>query len=1362
MLAMAATAVSAKHQPPAIGQVASINTPHTEKAVVESAPPEPQELQVVEDSFDVEVIDLDEPAIYIVQLEDPAVPSYRGGVAGLEATSPRVTGEEQLDVRSPESLAYSRHLLSKQDRLIADMEAALSREVDVKFQYHLSINGLAVELTPDEAAQVAELDGVKSVVREWVEHLQTDVGPAWVGAEGIWDGSATGGFATKGEGIIVGVVDTGINHDHPSFADVGDDGYDHTNPWGAGNYTGYCDPANANYTTTVTCNDKLIGLWSFDEDLPEDYRGHGTHVASTAAGNVLSATFHAPTTAITRTISGVAPHANIIAYNIEGDPGGGTAPYSSILAATQQAISDTVDVINYSFGGDPGDPWVTAEHWLNVRDAGIFVATSAGNAGPGPGTVGSPGNAPWMLTVANSTHNRRITNSLINMTPDGPADIEGKGFTAGYGPAEIIYAGHVANPNDPGGDPAQCLEPFPAGTFDGEIVVCDRGEIARVQKGLNVLAGGAGGFVLANTALEGESIVGDTHFLPGVHIGETDALTLRAWLTDTAVQTATISGYQVEVADAYGDIMNTSSSRGPNFTEDILKPDVTAPGTDVLAAVQTDHDNPSPYPEFDFYSGTSMASPHVAGVAALLRALHPTWTPAQIQSAIMTTAINRDGILKEDGETPTDPFDRGSGRAYASAAANAGLLLDETTQAFIDANPSAEGDPKNLNLASFADGECMRECGWTREVGNALPYTVTWTANVLPTSEMTLTVTPATFELPPGASQEIMVEADVAGLPTNGTYAFGGINFVPTTPFTTPVDAFFPVAVKPSSGVLPDLVTINASRNAGSKLVEDLKALEITDLTINRYGLVANEVEFSVSQVPHPGFPEIFFQTGVHTETITVPEGSPRLVAEVLETTSPDLDMMVVYDSDGDGVAEQSDIDDNACQSAIGGPYEYCSIPNPPAGTWFVLVANYEESAMAPDAVTLAAVVVPEFDAGNLMVVGPDSVPAATPFDLRVVWDEPALEPGDHYYGAFGISSSEITENDIGVVPVNLVRMEDDVSKTAAPDPLDLAEERIVTYTISIQNPRPVSVTYTITDVLPDDVTFGGFTIQGGATYADGVVSWSGTLDAMLPGVEVVEAPSPAGYFPMASIGIPEAPCSELCDETILGFSGLSPFSYLGDSYTDLAMVTNGYVIPGGGDLDDVTYINQLFPDPDRPNNVAAPLWTDLDLAPSAFGGDGAGTWYAAQLTAGAGTGWVVLEWVGAQEWNSPGITHTFQIWLDQYADDVSMVYGAVDSEFDVGTVGGENATGMLGDNYYYDGDGTAPTPMTELKIRKTGGTPPSHTIQFTATVGLTDMVTNTVLSSVDIPYSEVEEHLNVLHVMPNNLYLPVIMKGSG
>ncbi len=471
---------------------------------------------VVEEATALAVLS-QEPQVYIVQLADTPVANYRGGIPGLAATHPATRGERKFNANSPASLAYLAYLERRQAEALTAIGNALRRTVDPIYTYQYVYNGFAIEMTPTEAAAVERLPGVVSVRPDFLRQPLTDYGPAWIGAPAIWDG--VGGMdGNYGEGIIAGILDTGINPTSPSFAAVGPiDGYVHVNPFGAGNYLGVCNPADPHYDPTFTCNDKLIGARDYvdgaeENDGAHDGDGHGSHTASTVAGNIVTGTADYPTTVYEAVISGVAPHANIIAYDVCHEGG---CPNSATLAATNQAVADGVDVINYSIGGGASDPWADdgALAFLNARDAGVFVATSAGNAGPGAATLGSPGNAPWMLTVGASTHNRAVLNSLINMTGDGtpPDDMVGAGVTAAYGPAPIVYAGDYGD----GG----CLNPFPADTWNGEIVICDRGQIARVQKGANVLAGGAGGMVLVNTAAEGESVVADGHYLPAVHRG---------------------------------------------------------------------------------------------------------------------------------------------------------------------------------------------------------------------------------------------------------------------------------------------------------------------------------------------------------------------------------------------------------------------------------------------------------------------------------------------------------------------------------------------------------------------------------------------------------------------------------------------------------------------------------------------------------------------------------------------------------------------------------------------------------------------------------------------------------------------------
>src|SRR3954452_18041328 len=468
---------------------------------------------------------------YIIQLSDPPLASYRGGVPGLPATNPAALGAVKLDPASPASRAYLNYLDQRQTAMTATLARTLGRPVSVPFAYRYAYDGIAAVLTADEAKAVANLPNVVHVEKEQTLHLETDVGPTWIGANTLWDGSATGDAgATMGEGVVVGDVDTGINHDHPSFAATGGDGYTIRNT--RGTFYGECSPI----TGLPFCNSKLIGVYDFTGTTPEDDNEHGSHTASTAVGDVISAaTLHAPTIDVTRRISGVAPHANLITYKACTAAGCLTA---ETTAAIDQAVADGVDVINFSIGGGSADPWSEAnsQSFLGARDAGVFASVAAGNSGPAPRTMGSPANAPWVTAVAASTHNRKFVNSLTGMTggTNPPTNMTGLGVTSGYGPAPVVYAGDYGyplcgdGPALPTGDSA--INPFPPGTFHGEIVVCDRGTYGRVAKGNNVKAGGAGGYVLANDQASGNSLIGDAFGLPGVAITYSDGLTLEQWL----------------------------------------------------------------------------------------------------------------------------------------------------------------------------------------------------------------------------------------------------------------------------------------------------------------------------------------------------------------------------------------------------------------------------------------------------------------------------------------------------------------------------------------------------------------------------------------------------------------------------------------------------------------------------------------------------------------------------------------------------------------------------------------------------------------------------------------------------------------
>jgi len=651
---------------------------------------------------------------YIVRLKDQPMATYNGGIKGLSATSAKATDQKRLNTKSPAAKAYLLHLKSEQSKLLNKASTSFGRTLKTKFDYQHAVNGFAVGLTVDEAKALRNMEGVVSVKRERMEYLLTDVGPQWIDAPAIWNASVPPTLqpnGSKGENLVVAVFDSGINSDHPSFAAVGGDGYVHTNPLGSGNYLpgSYCATVDPDF-----CNDKLIGAWDFtdiDGTIPEDDDGHGSHTAGTAAGNVvIGAELATPTTSASFNISGVAPHANIIAYDVCQE----TCPGSALIAAVEQVVIDSsnlpngVAALNYSIsgGGDPYNDDVELG-FLAAVEAGIYVAASAGNSGPTASTVAHLG--PWVATTAASTHNRLISNGLVNINGDGASlvDMNGSSFSAGYGPAPIIHANTIAS--DPDG---QCLTPFPAGTFNGEIVMCDRGEIARTEKGENVLAGGAGGYVLGNLG-QGESTVADAHFLPAIHLGDTNASELKAWLATNTGTTATITPYGFDFSASNGDIMAGFSSRGPQLAFDVMKPDVTAPGVDIMAAEADGQSLQAP--EYQIISGTSMSSPHNAGAGVLMTAMKPNLTPTEIKSVLMMSGVNQN-TLKEDGVTPTDPFDLGAGRLDLGAAIKTDLVLSETSTNFLAADPNLGGDPSTLNIPSMMDSNCIGTCSWTRTI----------------------------------------------------------------------------------------------------------------------------------------------------------------------------------------------------------------------------------------------------------------------------------------------------------------------------------------------------------------------------------------------------------------------------------------------------------------------------------------------------------------------------------------------------------------------------------------------------------------------------------------------------------------------
>jgi subtilisin family serine protease len=691
--------------------------------------------------------------LYIVRFAEPSLARYEGGIEGLAATSPRATGQ-RLNTRSPAAVAYREHLAGRQAAHLEEISRFTQRSLRADHHYLNVLNGVAIRLTPEEARQVAGLPFVTDIQIDTIRELTTDEGPLLIGAPAIWDGQTSSGESTEGEGIIVGILDTGINPDHPSFAATDGDGFTHTNPYGSGNFVGVCDAGNTEQVFDDICNDKLIGAWSFIDgpdsgQSARDWNNHGSHVAATAAGNRHEANFTLGGTSFQLEVSGVAPRANVISYMV-CDPG---CPGTSSIAAIDQAIVDEVDVLNYSISGSD-DPWndLVDLAFLEANTAGVFVAASAGNDGPGASTVAKTG--PWNAAVAASTHQRifahpvslaGIVDPVAGVPGDGPA------ITAQV-QADLRWAGDVDAQNVRGCDA------FQAGEFDGEAALIQRGDCTFETKVNNAVNAGAVLVVLYNHVAGPPTAAGglENTTVPTVMISDVAGQDFVNQLSGSTAQVSIDSDLFVARDEGFQDVMAGFSSRGPSQFN-LLAPTFTAPGVNILAAGYASADS------YVTMGGTSMSSPHGAGAAALLIAQHPDWTPTEVRSALALTALPE--TLKEDGLTPSDAFDHGSGRLQLGDAGTIGFVMDETIARFEDANPALGGEPADLNLPSIVQQTCVTECSFERTIRSVLDDPVDYAVTVDAPPGVTITVDPASFTLGNGASQTLEIDIDVTGAP---------------------------------------------------------------------------------------------------------------------------------------------------------------------------------------------------------------------------------------------------------------------------------------------------------------------------------------------------------------------------------------------------------------------------------------------------------------------------------------------------------------------------------------------------------------------------------------------------------------------
>lgn len=827
------------------------------------------------------LVEVNERGIYIVGLRSAPLAMYDGTQKGARYPAIPRAKNGRLDLRSDAAQRYLSALAAEQDLFLNRIGARLARPVKAMaphFRFQHAFNGFVLKLSPEELEIVASDPDVALIEGYREYELNTDVGPSFIGAPAIWEGIGTpNGFRSRGEGMVIGVIDSGANLGSPSFTATDMEGYTHTNPLGDGNYLGWCNPTHPNHNPARDiCNSKVIGGWDFSDNQItgtnreatgfEDENGHGSHTAATAGGNVRMASIGGADVII----EGVAPRANLVIYDAcyTNAAGNGLCGNDATLASINQAVADgVVDVINYSISGG-AQPWLEANSlaFLAAHNAGIFVSASAGNSGPAASTVAH--NEPWVTTVAASTHTRVAFGNKFSFSGPGtpPANTVDLPTRPGVNPpltntfpldnVPLIVSPTFSTPTSDG------CSAFPAGTFvrnttvgegifassfeadEVAVPVPQQGAIALLRFPAGTSACGTIARANAAAAAGARAVV----FVPeapfnlnaagGAQVPvfvlydfSTHQPLLDAIGANPASAVGTIDPQRVAFTSPNaGDVMGDFSSRGPNVFP-FLKPDVTAPGVSILAAVSRWNRATAPGTldtnlnnAVGLLQGTSMSSPHNAGAGALVRAVNRSWTPSEIKSALMTTSIQ--AVRKENGTTPADPFDYGAGRIDLNKAARAGLVMNETGANFAAANPGTGGDPSQLNIPSFQRPTCVGVCTFNRSV-RATRTGVTWTATVEGLPAGSATVSPATLTpTSTTATSAFSLSIDSAQLPPNA-WTFGQLVWTPSNP-NVPV-ARMPIAIRAAG---PQLQVPQTSISA----IVESNSTAVRQITVNNGG----------------------------------------------------------------------------------------------------------------------------------------------------------------------------------------------------------------------------------------------------------------------------------------------------------------------------------------------------------------------------------------------------------------------------------------------------------------------------------------------------------------------------------------------
>ena len=1010
--------------------------------------------------------------VYIVQLKAPSAAEYHLATRPKGYAAPLGTSKAalRLDPTSARIQNHTRQLAAEQDDVLARLGGG-SQKI---YSYRYSLNGFAARMTPAQADKLRGDDRVLKVWEDEIRPLATRTSPTFLK---LFDSERGLRRNLDGDGIVIGVIDSGITPNHPALKDtreadrpricesswaqssliglwlcrrfdVREDQlvFDPPEDW-----QGVCESGDG--FTEENCNNKLIGARIFAEGAqstlpidssdpfsPADVYGHGTHVATIAAGNKVNASIFG--TMLGR-VQGMAPGARVAVYKacwIRTGEIASTCNTSDLANAIDSAVADGVDVINYSVGSSLIDAIAPDDIALiNAAKAGVLSVVAAGNEGPNLATIGSPAGNPAVITVAASS--RDGSHSLEAMQITAPSSVAGR-----YAVKEASFTPALQD-NDPieqelilVDDDDDTLDDGSAGTtYDGcEALVNGSevsGKIAFIQRGgcafdikvQNAADAGAVAAVVYNIAGDPIVMTGDAGLsdIPALMIGQADGMMLFDEIDSGNIVEAVLDKGLLLDENDDGNVMAQFSARGPGPVNDILKPDVTAPGINILAGETPESIVSIPGEQFAFRSGTSMATPHVAGVAALLMQAHPEWSPAAVKSALMTTAYQ--DVVQQDGESPAHPFDFGSGHVAPNDANDPGLvyeLNDDDYDAYscgvqspaIDParcqelqNGGRSLNPADMNLASISISRLASQRTVSRRVTNVSDSAETYVAEAIAPAGFNIQVSPSTITIAPGATASY----DVTLTHVSGSldlWRFGSLTWRGTDHVVRS-----PIAVRPTSVTAPTEVSSFGGTGSLSFPVEFGYSGSYTPRV---HGLKrATIVDGFVDQDPSKTFS---FRTNngvsAHFFNVSANQAYVRFwLRDEFTDGDDDLDMYVYFSPDGSAgsftrIGESGEFNSD----------EEFSLFNPAQGVYGIFVHGFETDSTDPGGPGANyQLLVWEFgfndDVGNMTASGPGFVNAGTSADVTINWSN--LGSQSIYLGGISHNTPQ------GLVGMTIVRV---------------------------------------------------------------------------------------------------------------------------------------------------------------------------------------------------------------------------------------------------------------------------------------------------------------------------------------------------